>query len=477
MTGPKERWERLWIGPNNEKRDVPSFRDMFLTPTADIYDQVAVAAFCCTAMSLGIDSEGNMMRQPTHPILLWAFAMFLCVIQARFIIAVILEVDQREFFESFDLGHVHIWQFSSETKLALIVVVQIMVNSELMQASQMVVFCLNPLNWVNRLIPPFCVLKPVEQGGGPNIDEVVNTFTTFAWTFQVSFFVYVPTAMACLAKFAIAYYISVTSVSIIFRAGSLTEAIFNCLALTFIKDLDEDVWRLVSSNLRLKTADLQKFIKDCKHKGDFMACDCRVDDCDEEKWSFVLPQVDKSCDHGWLGFFVDSKGKAGRFLVCFILFGFYVNQLFISIDVLRCGWLPSSRQVCWLWRAMEGQGSDATGQFFGPFLRWWYSSARARFATMADPSEDGYCTGAPDEAFPSFSTWAVVFQLYPMTVLAGLIIIILFILFPPVAQSWFSETHQKRADVIIAAVARKRSLRDTLAAEGGPGGLVLPAQQ
>eukprot|EP00932_Pfiesteria_piscicida_P007676 SRR837773.17853.p1 GENE.SRR837773.17853~~SRR837773.17853.p1 ORF type:complete len:292 (+),score=81.59 SRR837773.17853:413-1288(+) len=216
------------------------------------------------------------------------------LIQARFILAVILEVDQIKFLSSFDLAGVHIWQFDIETKLALIVIVQIMVNSELTNALQMFAFMLNPYTWIDRLLPKYIAFPKVNGDGSAEAGAVTasaqtaaaaataNDAATRGWRAgrpgrgrgaggealdtQIGrafrpVFVYFFAVTAAFAKFVISFYVSVSSISIIFRAGSLTEAIFNCLALTFIKDLDEDVWKVLSSNLRLKVSDHKQYFE------------------------------------------------------------------------------------------------------------------------------------------------------------------------------------------------------------------------
>merc|ERR1719382_947926 len=104
-----------------------------------------------------------------------------------------------------------------------------MMNRELTQAAEMFFFLTNPFNWMNRVVPSF-------------IEEYCGACT---WLFK-RHLVLVPLCLsAALAKLLIAYYTSVASISIIFKARSMTDAIFNSLALTFIKDLDEALWQLL----------------------------------------------------------------------------------------------------------------------------------------------------------------------------------------------------------------------------------------
>jgi len=374
-------------------------------------------------------------------------ALFCC--QTLMIVAVILEVDQDQFYEDFDVAHVHIWQFTAETKLVLIVVVQIMVNRELRQSAEMFIFFLNPSYWASRHIPDY-------------LNE--HCSNKMSWLYTKGALLAPLVLLASLAKLVIAYYTSVSSISIIWRASTLTSAIFNSLALTFIKDLDEAVWELLSNNFRLKLVNVKAASLDEKRRAN--------EGVDTTHFKFLLEPLKQR--HKAFPARIWHKGILRRLLVCLLLWQLYQNQLFMSIDVLRTGWLPSSRQACWLWRVEEEK--DGAGWFarvFGSFLRvlFWevLSGAQGRLIRMADPEHGGYCNGNPEESFLSWTDKENLFWKYPASIIVGVVIVVIMVILPQLIQIILQELAERAALEGPYPTGASRARAQTVSSPSGPG--------
>mmetsp|Transcript_15210 Transcript_15210/g.32795 ORF Transcript_15210/g.32795 Transcript_15210/m.32795 type:complete len:547 (+) Transcript_15210:63-1703(+) len=432
--------------PSSDDDDITTHfadrRDAPLEPACDVYDAVAVASFNGVQMSLGKSQSGSELMQVIHPIFLWfcAFILFLC--QMRFILAVIIEVNQKAFMSEHDKETAHIWEFTPQTKLALITVVQIMVNAELSQSAQSFAFFLNPGTW-RTIIGPSDLTRMLEElnqrdGMSENsprhgpIQRAVNSKVILA-PLIVS---------AATAKLIIAYYTSVSSISIIYTSDTLTEAIFNSLALTFIKDLDEAVWGLLVTNFRMKYVDSR----------------ATMDTEDDVEGSFKFSMRPLTPEQSKFPSRIVHKGMFRRLLVCALLWHLYENQMFMSVDVLRTGWLPSSRQVCWLWRhsVREEENNHWLLRRFVEACIW---GAGDRLKALADPDLGGYCDGSESEYFLSFSQKAEILQGYPASIWSGIIVILAMVVIPPFTQIILEEWNERKDKDAGDRQKRKSSLR------------------
>lgn len=278
-------------------------------------------------MQSGSDTAADKQVTPIPAWVICVPTFMLATCQTMLLTAVTLEVDETAFKERFHSESVHIWQFETETQLALIFIVQITMHSELAHSVEMLIFFTNPVNWSRRA-------------------RVNESHNCHAGSWICSPLV----ALACAMKCIIAYWTTVCSISIIFLSENLGEATFNCLALGFITDLDDRLYKLIQNSFMLKI--LSKGVE-VDMDGRLFAKD-RKPSLDQEwfarKFDFRLLEQEPGEDNRWSQ--VRSRGHWRRLLAALIVFFMYTNCIFLTVNVLRTGWLPAAQQACWLRRAI-----------------------------------------------------------------------------------------------------------------------------
>jgi len=270
----------------------------------DVYDITVVAAFG----GLQIVMEGGP-HLIIHPVFPFVGCAALVAIQLVLIFGVALEVDEAGFWErnaqrreelgnSFDMAR---W-----TDFALVMVLQCMIFSELYQALKMVSLTLSPCTWNRRP-----ALKDREHVLGRHAFDYAATLIPF-------------TFLAASCKVVVAYLVSTTSLSIILSEQKVTDAIFNSLALTFIMDLDEVIWKIVSSTT-----------------------DVKICDPADTKDSFMFKHEFRRKRFPGLM----SESGVRQVLVSLALGYVFIDQATVTLASLATGWLPTTRMICGMWRS------------------------------------------------------------------------------------------------------------------------------
>jgi len=315
------------------ERRVTQFKSADVEPILDeIYDGVVIAAFGGMQIKVTKDVQVRL-----HPV--WIFMMSLPLFITQVSLLMFLRLD---IVEDFANNHVDekTWDHEKLTKLKIVmmVVVQIILFGEILAALRLLIFSVNPMTWSD--------VKRVDTSRLPEQQRWFYTPVVLA-----------PLAIAALGlKLSVGYLVAVDSVSIIFSAGSITEVLFNSLAITFIADLDVSFWKCVVTILHIKV--------DSDFKLVLLPDEDRIR-LSQQSW-MKLPE----CLH-FLG-----HGKGGARLEVMLTFGgcfcIYSRQLFIILFALKTKTLPVVRDVCTTWRWRSGK-SGRVGWFF-EFLAWAWES-------------------------------------------------------------------------------------------------------
>jgi len=226
-------------------------------------------------------------------------------------------------------------------QLLMIVQLQLMNFQYLKSSIQSFMLLINPITWIDMK--------------HPETDDWVPSMLSGRWKKFVEILVH-PSLLApwpCLAMFlrgAIGYLVSVDSVSIILKCESVSDAIFNSLAITFIADLSKPYWQGVSSCFGLQS--IQDFRLHLQKAWDETTGELTGKEKKRLKFSKGIQGLARTCF--WL-----RRGKGFELIedmTTFIALSFiYVRQLFVVAFALKTGVLPAARDVCTMWRWQEGQ--------------------------------------------------------------------------------------------------------------------------
>jgi hypothetical protein len=270
----------------------------------DIHNGVLTASFNGVDMSL----QNGLESVKVHPLFVWIASSFLLIIQFLLVLSVMLEVDQ----VSFLTGHHHenntktTLKFERFIKMILVMIVQVNLLKELRQSLDTLLWILSPETWRRRL-----------DYNHPSKFKVFFENRWMRLPFAVISF------LAIFGKLGVAYLISQTSISVIFASLTLTEAIFNSLALTFIIDLDEFFWSVLELNFNMSFTDNFSF----RLSGKKARKQYRTKGC--------------------------SALRTRRAAVTIMLSLFYSRQVVSVLITVERKVLPSTLQLCDMWTLID----------------------------------------------------------------------------------------------------------------------------
>eukprot|EP00930_Biecheleria_cincta_P093126 TRINITY_DN8329_c0_g2_i1.p1 TRINITY_DN8329_c0_g2~~TRINITY_DN8329_c0_g2_i1.p1 ORF type:complete len:452 (+),score=90.18 TRINITY_DN8329_c0_g2_i1:71-1426(+) len=284
----------------------------------DIYDLVVVAAFGGIELNLSGD-----FRRTLHPVVLWIFAcaLFCVQLQSLMLLRLDMDVDQEVKEKGEDM--------LISLKLLMISVLQLMLFKELMGSARLLAFIINPTTWTD-------VKRPNAVGA-----------KSLAYLAFSPSFLFPLCLLAVFFKLFIAYIVCIDSVSLVLECRTVKDAIFNCLAITFIADLDETAWDVTSALFNFEKKKDWVFTLFDSEKQKVMVESRR------ECWRTVVED--------WLRCL--RRGKGGRkaelaLTLCFMTF-VYMRQLFVILFALETNKLPMARDLCTEWRIMNGASSSS----------------------------------------------------------------------------------------------------------------------
>mmetsp|Transcript_110557 Transcript_110557/g.276890 ORF Transcript_110557/g.276890 Transcript_110557/m.276890 type:complete len:409 (-) Transcript_110557:41-1267(-) len=360
----------------------------FINFDDDIYDATVVAAFGGVRLDLATDTYMIL-----HPAFLFLACLALTSIQLALIVGVALEVDQAAYFtvhqEAIDRLNTS-FDMERGTKFALMAVLQSMIFSELFEAVRMVWFSLSPGTWRRR----------------PELKDTTHLLGRCGfqrnWTL-------VPFALfASASKGLVAYLVSATSISIIFTCGTVTEAIFNSLALTFVMELDNKVWSILTST------------------SDFKICDPDSKAADVE-FKFMRKKMKAPCLRSF------DEAYVRRGLVNLSILYFLIDQLVVTLYTLSSGWLPTTRLMCGGWYYARG-GNNLAQTNLGE--GWGASALKSALEICQDKDYE-----------PSYwRKYREVMKDHPKCWWSVSIAIILFLMVPPATRFLLADRFKGKAE-------------------------------
>jgi hypothetical protein len=195
----------------------------------------------------------------------------------------------------------------------------------------------------------------------------------------------VPSLIAISCRFSISYMVCVDSMSVIFGATHMTDAMFNALVLTFIIDLNSMYWGFVSTIFSLNSMDdftfeyregVKEVIKEVvkrRREGN--------DEIDEELHA-KIQGVDKESTEGEKSCMLSliktvpcisrvcGFRKIENFIAFFLLGAIYLQQVFTVIFAMTTNVLPMARDICTMWRWKVGHGQGASKSITSLILKF-----------------------------------------------------------------------------------------------------------
>lgn len=384
----------------------------------DMYDAVAVAAFGGVKANLE-KIGGKSENMVVHPIFLFICCIPLFSIQLSTMFFLRLDptaalkgtfinsepgqdVDIRSAFSGNMLLHSKLW---------MMIVVQLMLFKEILGSLQLLVFLLNPQTWadINRMDHENMKLKyPLNLLFAP--------FMIAPWPI-----------LAIILKLAIGYMVCVDSVSIILSCDTVKDAIFDSLAITFVKDLDEIFWKVCSAAFHLE--DFEGF--------EFVLAPREFRRRVRKKAYIKTPKFLRILKRG------HGARKVEVICAYSLLFVIYFRQLNVIVYALHTDVLPVARDMCTFWRYQTGQAEHL--KRIQVVVRWILANLlvmnpETEITEKCDPEitgKDGslgYCT--PKYERMRNSDMAEMWSLYPDVLLGGTAVIIVVFIIPQVGYTF-----------------------------------------
>jgi len=351
----------------------------FINFEEDIYDATVIAAFGGLRMDVG----GGDSYLIIHPIFPFLVCLALVTIQLVLISGVALEIDQDKYMKANDeiIDRLqNSFDMERGTKFALMAILQSMIFSELFQAVRMFWFCLTPRTW--KLRPNLC--DRAHMLGRQGFDCIGSLVFL--------------SLLASGSKALVAYLVSTTSLSIILACPTVTEAIFNSLALTFVMELDNKIWLILSSQCDLKLCD----------------------PADADATFRFRHQNAVKRQRSWV-----TEANVRRCLGSATTLLFLMEQVAGTLFALTKGWLPTTRIICGMWRFAHGDQVNGTNLADDAWGNGW--GAKKLLGAVSDCREQDYDP----------SLWAkyeVVLKTHPKVWWSMVITMFVFVVVPPLTQ-------------------------------------------
>lgn len=332
----------------DETRDLQSEVVSTVGFEEDMYDSVTVAAFGGVVLQL----PGGSIR--VHPMWMFLLSCLLFLAQQAALLYLRLgqDLDSPVHGEGVEEELKRILPFA---KVLMIYTMALMLFPELLDSLRLMMFLVNPTTWTDM----------------KRIDMEHRKFMPWIWS---GWFVGPLSFISEMMKFCIGYMVLVDSVSIVLASSSVQDAIFNSLALSFLVDLDNQLWTVVKSVFHLNFR-IEKF--------DFRPPKQRQE-ANKKAWL----RIPENC---WL----HRLHGAAELEACTtsLIFTFlYCRQFLVTEYSLRTDTLPMARDMCTIWK-MTQQNS-----WFGALFRnglgliSLHDHPNGMLNHMCNPSLGGYCT-------------------------------------------------------------------------------------
>lgn len=307
--------------------------ELHLNP--DVYDAVVAAAFGGVQVSLPLEDDKNHKAGAPapfiriHPAAAFGIACILFMVQVSCLTCLMLDID---FEANWATGS---WEEFDKTpgrrillcsKILMVCVLQVICLKEFLSGMRPLLFVCNPFTWYE-------IYRPSAKA--------------FPKLFHPA--LCVPFCIAAEAmQFVIAYMVAVLSMTVILKAEKVSEVVFNGLVITFLTDLDEYTWQACVPIFHLDGRKYNKFKFSLK-KGykKFFEQERR------ERTSKSKAEFD------WKVWLRRGRGGKVQILENVLIFAFlavlFFRQTFIFTQAIDSGVLPLKRDVCSLYRGLEGK--------------------------------------------------------------------------------------------------------------------------
>mmetsp|Transcript_135576 Transcript_135576/g.306764 ORF Transcript_135576/g.306764 Transcript_135576/m.306764 type:complete len:480 (+) Transcript_135576:67-1506(+) len=380
----------------------------------DIYDAVVVAAF--GGVHVNLPGTDEML---VHPFFVLCFAVCLFVAQYSSIMFLLLDQELA--------APVRQWESTSDvliySKLLTILILQSSLFSELMGALRLTCFILNPATWTD-----------VDRPGNEDTHAGQRCKTRIfqgLWSCPV---VLILSMIAMVMKIFVCYQVIVSSVSIILVTRSVTDSIFNGLAITYIADLDETTWEIVASVCHFDDfedfefqVDLDASAKDYTGQPGF----CCIGSCfkRQREGSERQPADPERQPEGY-------GALLERIVSGVLVFFVYLRQLSVIIFALDTNVLPIARDMCTYSRWLNDEGKSV-GWWVGPLFKFACKTIFVLDPTediqlVTDPAVGGFCTMEYSRMMLS-DTWAISWK-YPKAMSIGVMVLTLLLVVPEISN-------------------------------------------
>jgi hypothetical protein len=355
------------VSPRTRYRARAKTDEQTINPDEDVkvqldegmYMSVVAAAFGKIKMDI------ETWSPKIHPFFLLLVALPLFSLQITALITLILSMDldggiivysgdnAKECDEDHD-SDCHIKEMLWVLKLMMIIIVQAMMLEKLLHTIRLVVFLLNPFTWLE-------------------VDRSISR--EWGWLrYAAHPIVCAPCAIfALFLRFVICYFVIVFSVSIILEAKDPKDVLFNSVAILFIFDMSKEYWTFLKTFFYMPQVEELKADPTVWQKDGALVKDKEIQDR-------MGPLLQRLEDNSY--FQVVSKlspyfrRKSDRvlgartieaFLASIVLFFLFTRQLFFTIFAYETNVLPAARDVCTLYRFLEGKATYFDQ--IGPMIR------------------------------------------------------------------------------------------------------------
>lgn len=314
----------------------------------DMYDSVTVAAFGGVVLQL----PGGSIR--VHPMWMFLLAcpLFLSQQAALLYLRLGQDLDSPVHGEGVEGELKRILPFA---KVLMIYTMALMLFPELLDSLRLMMFLVNPTTWTDM----------------ERVEMEHRKIMPWIWS---GWFVGPLSFISEMMKFSIGYMVLVDSVSIVLASSSVQDAIFNSLALSFLVDLDNQLWTVVRSVFHLNFRITKFEFRSPKQR----------QEANQQAWLRIPPRCWLHRLHGAAEIEACTTSLIFTFLYC--------RQFLVTEYSLRTDTLPMARDMCTIWKMTQENSSFGTLFRTGLGLISLHDHPNGMLDHLCNPSLGGYCT-------------------------------------------------------------------------------------
>jgi len=299
-----------------------------------------------------------------HPCVLLLLAMPLYMTQLTALLSLRADVVRSERISVLDtttngtnVSAIHVLRHSTEDvhlhthlslKILFIIIVQVMYFDYIMHTLRKILFLLNPAMWVELHIPETAV------------PDNVMFAKLYRIIYNHKFWLLSPALIAMLMRFSVTYFVIVDSISIILISRQVTDTIWDCLAITFLLELNAIYWKVLNTLFHLEPLEMTD-VTIMYNKGVWKEpLQSRTELSTIGRQHAICPRVVNllskhlPCRDGHQGRRTES------IMVSIITYFLALRQVGVVAYALETNVSPMARDMCTEWRVQESN----------PFMKW-----------------------------------------------------------------------------------------------------------